>query len=164
VTFVVAGARTTIEDPESVLARARRWGSDHGADVLLADARAVFGRDHLISAALHAERARSLARMTARSVALEALLYLSGRRQVADAIRSAGLRGKTKGVAIVIFDGTDGDAFLRSMGWTRDDTTLDARGKSLRLLGIGSREETTIPPGSRPDLALEKVALVDVLK
>ena len=53
-TFDIAGAKASAVDPEAVIRTAAGWASARGADVCLLDARSVFGRDHLESAALHA--------------------------------------------------------------------------------------------------------------
>lgn len=128
----------------------------------MADARIVFGRDHLESAALHADRAKAARTMVARSVSLEALRYLSGKRQVADAIRSAGIRAGTETVALLAFGDGPLDELLAALGWRRDDSVLDAKGKDLAALGISEQERGTVDPKKAEDLALERVALVDV--
>lgn len=142
----------------------REWGRANDAEVLAADARAVIGRDHLESAICHAERARNEDRMASRSLDIETLLYLSGRRQVVDAIRVAGLRKGTREIALVLWNTQEMDGFLRALGWTRDDTVLKARGKSLELLGIHELEQETAGEAAAADLALERVALLDILK
>lgn len=160
----LAGARGTVPDRDAILRRAQEWAVERGAEVLLADAAAVFGRDHLESAALHAERARDEATMTLRSVSMEALLYLSGQRQVADAIRIAGLKDGTDTIAVLVFGEAMPDELLSSLGWSRDDTVLNPGGKDLRALGVGIAELGTIPEDRIADLALERTALVDVAK
>ncbi len=157
----IAGARSRIEDPEAKLRRANAWASSRGVEVLLADARVVFGRDHLESAIAHAERAKAKGTMAARTLAMETLLYLTGQRQVSDAIRAGGIREGTETTAIVLFGSSSVEDLLREFGWTRDDRALEPTGKPLSSLGIGASEERTIPGDRRPDLALEKVALVD---
>jgi KEOPS complex subunit Cgi121 len=164
VSHAIAGAKAQISDPEAELRRAQDWVTTHAAPVLLADARAVFGRDHLESAVRHAERSRDAGSMVARSLAMESLLYLSGQRQVADAIRLAGIRPDSRDVAIVLFGSADIDGLVGTMGWVRDDGVLDAEGKSVGVLGISSTEEATVPPGRRRDLALERTAILDVLR
>ena len=122
----------------------------------------VFGRDHLESAALHAERAKAAGTMVARSVSMEALRYLSGKRQVADAIRLSGIRASTEAVALTSFGDAPLDELIASLGWQRDDAVLDANGKDLAALGVSKRERGTVGPKKAEDLALERVALVDV--
>ncbi|MGQ0797754.1 MAG: KEOPS complex subunit Cgi121 [Methanobacteriota archaeon] len=161
-TFVIVGVRATVHNPEVVLAQAREWAAGHGGEVLLADARCVFGRDHMESAARHALRAKEAGRMAARSLPLEALRYLAGERQVSDAIRVAGIRAGTSGIAILGFGDLPIDAWCRTLGWSVDEEVLEPRGKSLDALEIGGTEASTVPEDRRHDLALERVALLDV--
>ncbi len=159
-----AGARGNVKDREDILRRAQAWAAERSADVLLADASAVFGREHLESAAFHAERSRDAGTMTMRSLSMEALLYLAGQRQVADAIRVAGLKDGTQAVAVLIFGPASPEELLSRLGWSRDDAVLDAHGKDLRRLGIAAAERKTVPEDRATDLALERTALVDVAK
>ncbi|HKZ88827.1 MAG TPA: KEOPS complex subunit Cgi121 [Thermoplasmata archaeon] len=162
--WTLVGARGAVRDPSGVLKAAQAWAANRGAEVLLADARAVFGRRHVESAILHAERAQREGRMTAHSVAMESLLYLSGQRQVSHAIRVAGLREDTIATAVLAFGLDAVDELVASLGWTRDDTVLEPGGKSLASLGVSPSEEKTVSDTRREELALERVALVDVLK
>ena len=158
--YEVAGARGTVDDPENVLKKAQVWSKANG-DVLLADARVVLGRDHLESAVRHALRAQLNGTMAARSVSAEALRYLSAQRQVADAIRIAGIHRGTKELAIAVFGRSGIQELLATFGWSRDDRVLDSEGKSFVAIGITEAEWATLPPNQRADLALEKVALLD---
>ncbi len=159
----IAGARTSVVDPQTMVAKAQAWAEGRRAEVLLADARLVFGRDHLESAILHAVRARNTGSGVARDLGLETLRYLSGARQVTNAIRAAGLHEGAASVAVVVFEGS-ADELLAHLGWARDDTVLDARGKSLRDLGIGPSAERTVGADRPADLALERTALLDIEK
>src|SRR2546428_402220 len=161
-TFDIAGAKASRVDPEAVVRTAAEWGSSRGAEVCLLDARSVFGRDHLESAVLHAIRAREERKMSSRSVAMEALLYAAGARQVQDAIQSVGLRQDTTAIGVVLFGSPRVDDFIHDMGWSRDDRVLNADGKSLERLGISDREAKTVSDRQQADLILEKVALLDV--
>ncbi len=163
-THRVAGARGSVTDREAVLRSAQAWASAHGVEACLADASAVFGPDHLESAVLHAEWAQASVTMVTRSVSMEALLYLSGCRQVADAIEAAGLREGTSAAAVVVFGDAPVDDLVAHLGWTRDDSVLGSEGKPLRALGITKEAEGTMPPERAADLALERTALVDLEK
>lgn len=160
----IRGARGAIGDPEEVLRKAAAWAAGRGVEILLADARAVIGRDHLESAVRHGKRAKDQGTMTTRTLGMETLLYLSGRRQVADAISVAGIRKGTTGVAVVVFGDTFAADLLEAMGWSPDPTCLDAERKDLEALGIRETERATVPRGKEADLALERVALVDLEK
>ncbi len=161
--YEIAGGRGTVTDPQAVIAKAQAWAAGHHAEALLADASAVFGRDHLESAVRHAIRARGTGNGVARDLGLETLRYLSAARQVTDAIRSAGLRSGTETMALVVFEGS-ADELLVHLGWTRDDEVLTARGKSLRTLGVLAAAEDTVSDDRRADLALERTALLDIEK
>ena len=163
-TFDIAGARASVVNPEAVVRTAAEWTSSRGAEVCLLDARSVFGRDHLESAALHAIRSGEARTMSSRSVAMETLLYAAGARQVQDAIRSVGLRQDTTAIGVVLFGPAKVDDLIHDMRWSRDDGVLDAEGKSLEHLGISDREAKTVSDRQRADLVLERVALLDVQK
>ncbi len=163
-THDIEGARWSVSDPEDVLQRVAGWAAERHVEVLVADARAVFGRDHLESAIRHAERAKEHGTMSTRSLPMETLLYLSGRRQVADALAAAGIHRSTQGVAVVVFGEGNARDLIRAMGWTRDPTALDAGTKDPGALGLTKAELSTIPRERWPDLALERVALLDVQK
>jgi len=160
-TYELAGARGTVDDPEGVLKKTHAWSEANGGDVLLADASVVLGRDHLETAVRHALRAQSNGTMAARSVSAEALRYLSAQRQVADAIRIAGIHRGTTELAVAVFGRSGVQEILSAFGWSRDDRVLDSDGKSFEAIGITEAEWATLSPRQRADLALEKVALLD---
>ena len=163
-THTIAGARGQVKDRDAVLRRAQGWAEARGSDVLLADASVVFGRDHLESAVLHAERSRDAGLMATRSVSMEALLYLAAQKQVTDAIRVAGIKEGSRATAIAIFGRASIEELVAHLGWLRDDGVLDSRRKDLGILGIRNAERSTVPERELVDLALERTALLDVLK
>ena len=163
-TFVIAGAKASAVAPEDTVRTAAEWAASRGAEVCLLDARSVFGRDHLESAARHAIRARDSNTMSSRSIAMETLRYASGQRQVQDAIQAAGLRRDTTIIGIVLLGDANVDELVQEMGWRRDDEVLNPAGKDLGAFGISQEEVETVSTSQRADLALEKVALLDVQK
>jgi tRNA threonylcarbamoyladenosine modification (KEOPS) complex Cgi121 subunit len=162
--YAIAGARGHTADSKETICKAQEWGSSRRIEVLLAEARVVFGRDHIESAVRHALRAQAAGTMVAHSVSMETLRYLSAQRQVADAIRIAGIRNGTQDLAVAVFGADSTAEVLKRFGWSRDDTVLEPREKSLMALGITEEEVSTVPPDRHDDLALEKVALLDVLR
>ena len=162
--YSIAGARGTIQDPGATVARALDWATQHGGEVLLADATVVFGRDHLETSVRHALRAQAAGRIVAHSLSMETLRYIAARRQVSEAIAVAGIRSETKTIAIVTFGPASPDRLIELLGWRRDDDVLKADRKSIAILGITEEEAATIPEERRADLVLEKVALLDIPK
>lgn len=132
--------------------------------VQLLDARYVVGRDHLVSAAEHAERAMREGTNVAKSLAVEFVLYASGERQIADALRKMGIRDDTREFAVVLFGDANPGELLAVLNLTRDDGVLaPSRGK-LAAFGITEAELASVPPDRIADLVLERVALVDLAK
>ena len=154
----VLGARGSPADPEARLAVARDF-----RNVQLLDARVVCGRDHLLSAAEHAERAMRERTNVAKSLAVEFVVYASGERQIADALAKMGIRKDTTEFAVVVFGGEPAKA-LEALGLTEDDAVLEPTAAKLRAFGITDAELATVPPERAADLVLERVALVDLLK
>lgn len=161
--YEIAGARLQVSDAQAEVAKAQAWAGQTHAEVLIADASMVFGRDHLESAVRHAIRARSTGSGVARDLGLETLRYLSGARQVSDAIRVAGLRAGTEAVAVVVFEGSV-EGLLAHLGWARDDVVLAVSKKALQRLGLTPAALKTVSEDRRPDLALERTALLDIEK
>lgn len=160
----IAGARGNVHRRDDTVRAVQVWAAAHGADVLLADARAVFGRAHLESAALHAERARANGSMFTKSVSMEGLLYLAAERQVGDAIQAAGIQDGTSTIGLVVFGEAPASDLIGALGWTQDDRVLEAEGKDLGVLGISAAERSTVSPSKAVELALERTALLDVVK
>jgi KEOPS complex subunit Cgi121 len=161
-TYRILGARGKIEDPAEILRAVEAWADRRGVEVLMADARSVVGRDHLESAVRHAIRSRAAGTAVGRSLRIDALRYLAAKRQVSDALHTAGVRRGTETVALVVFGEADPEELVRSLGWERDDEILRVEGKSLEGFGISKKEAQTVPDDRIADLVLERAALLDV--
>jgi len=156
----VVGAHGPAESPEERLAGIRGLG----AEIQILDARLVVGRDHLESAAEHAERAMREGTNVAKSLAVEFVLYASGERQIRAALARMGIREDTTEFAVVVFGAVDPASVLGALRLTRDDRVLDATPAKLRAFGLSEVEIASMPPDRAADLVLERVALVDLLK
>ncbi len=99
---------------------------------------------------------------TTSSFEMELLLYASGERQVSKAIAAAGVKAGRPFVA-VSGGGLRIRALLERFGWRTDDRVLAATPAKLRSLGF-SKEEIAAAGASAPDLVLERVARVDLVK
>lgn len=139
------------------------------------DARMIFGKDHLISATMHARRAFKQGTNATNSLALEILLYAAGERQIQKAIKKIGVK---KGKQPIVFLMTDPlntkrdksaeraviSRLLKTFHLTLDDTVLKGNKTTLKRFGITDKELSTVPKEKYGELILEKVALVDVIK
>jgi KEOPS complex subunit Cgi121 len=133
------------------------------------NASAVCGRVHLESAYLHARRAMERGTNLARTVLIEWVLCAAGVRQVDVAFQRVGIRPGSEAFAILLVADddlvpTEGQvtALLETIDLERDDSLLDCTEAALRNLGVGDAELAAVPLESWPDLALERVALLEL--
>jgi KEOPS complex subunit Cgi121 len=154
-------------DAGKALGTIEQLSSEWNVQIALMDAELVFGREHILSAFEHAERAFRNRTNTAKTLATETLLYASGDRQISVAIEKMGIKDGSKSVAVAILNDIEDDRIpelLEKLGLKRDDGVLLPEGKSLKAFGISEKELATVPEERRYDLVLEKVALVDLIK
>lgn len=133
------------------------------------DAGAACGTAHLDSALLHARRAFDRGDNLARTLWVEWVLCAAGVRQVDVAFQRAGIRPGTDEYAILLLS-EEGEevsddtvaTLLKMLGLERDDDVLECNEEALRQLGVGEAELAAVPMDRWPDLALERVALLDL--
>jgi KEOPS complex subunit Cgi121 len=139
------------------------------------DARVIFGKDHLISATMHARRAFKQGTNATNSLALEILLYAAGERQIQKAIKKTGVKKGKHSIVILITAPLNRkrdksveraviNRLLKTFHLTLDDTVLIGNRTTLKRFGITEKELSTVPKEKYGELILEKVALVDVIK
>jgi len=143
-----------------------RRASELGTEVVLMDADKVCGRGHLESAVFHARRAFERGTNASNTLAMEVILYASGERQISKAKRKMGLHQGTEKVAVVILGPEEADAetVLEALGLRRDDSLLDCSTAKGLAFGLDPVEISTVGEEMLPDLVLEKVAFVEILK
>ncbi len=133
-----------------------------GVRVTVVDAAAVCGPAHLAGAVHHARMAAAAGEARARDPQVEVMLYLSGQRQIKNALARAGVGPKTKAFAFVI-EGAGARAkaafaaLCKELGLKRDDSALSpSRSKYRRLSGAAA------PAGERDleALAMEHTAML----
>jgi len=127
-----------------------------GGEVVLMDPDAVMGRDHILSAAMHAERAFANGTNRSKTVLTEILLYSAWERQIGKALAKMKPKdGSDEYVALLIdIDNPELDA----IGMERDDSLIDATDDKARKLGMVKGFL------SYEDQAVENVAMVELLK
>ena len=149
--------------------RLQRAAKDHDLTAQALDATSVCGRVHLESAHLHAVRAMGRGDNLARTLLIEWVLCAAGVRQVDVALRRVGVRTGTGSFAIMLVADDDAvpeegqvAAVLEAAGLRRDDTVLECDEAALRTLGVGDAELAAVPRERWPELALERVALLEL--
>lgn len=127
-----------------------------GGDCVLVDPDMVVGRDHLLSAAEHAERAFREGTNRSKTVLTEIILYSAWERQIGKAMtKMKPKEGRNDYVALLI---DIDDPHLEEIGMIRDDSLFEATPEKAERLGLiaGSL--------SFEDQAVENVAMVELLK
>jgi len=127
-----------------------------GGDVVLMNPDKVVGKDHIISAARHAERSFSEGTNRSKTLLTEIILYAAWERQISKAIdKMKPKKDRNEYVALLI---DIDDEKLDEIGMTRDDSLIETTDEKAQRLGLikGSL--------SYEDQAVENVAMVELLK
>jgi KEOPS complex subunit Cgi121 len=160
--FVLGGRPTK---PANSLLQEATALSGNGASVRLLNAELVFGMDHVRSAFQKAARAFDNGRNVSDSLATETMLYMSGCRQIQEAVEL--FRLKEDGGVVCLADTANGigDKLTGGLSMKEDDEILtESAGKDAFKFGVGRKEGETVPKDRIIDLVLERVASVDVKK
>ena len=127
-----------------------------GGDVILMDPDMVCGREHVMSAVMHAERAFSNGTNRSKTILTEILLYCAWERQIGKALsKMKPKEGRDEYVALLI---DVNDPHLDEIGMVRDDSLYEPTEWKCEKLGLRSCFLSPV------DQALENVAMVDLMK
>lgn len=169
--FVAAGVLGPLR-LEDLLWMARKANRIAPLQVVRADH--VAGWDHLSSAAWHAQRAFAEGRNHADRLDVEFVRYLAGRRQIRTALDIVGVPDGGGAAVVCGFGAKAEDAvryFVEGLGLVADDDVVQAGAHddprlatALAALGVDEKMLAATPPRLWPDLALERVAAVDLAR
>ena len=173
--IVVIGARGTIKNINSFVEQLLLFSKKENLVIQVFDATVIYGKDHLISATTHAQRAFEQGRNATNSLALEILLYAAGERQIQKALQKMGVKKGEQEIAFILTNDMTLKTksriekavikrLLRTFHLTSDETVLNGTRTTLKRFGITEKEISTVPESNYGDLILEKIALVDVIK
>jgi len=127
-----------------------------GLRAVLMDPDYIAGPDHVISAAIHAERAFADGTARSKTFETEVILYCAWERQIGRANDRMRPKDGTTEYALLIAG--DGDPRLEEIGVETDPSILAVDEEKINRLGLSD------PFLSPEDQALENVAAVDLLK
>ncbi len=164
----IIGCRGTVDSVDKFLAKANDFVSNLllKDDILLQflDADMVLGKEHILSAIEHADRAFQRKENISETLAMEILIYTAGEPQIKNALAKIGLRDGCERIAII----TGGintkalEALMDHLHLEQDDGVLEFNELKAREFGINEREISAVKKDKRRDLVLERVALVEV--
>jgi len=161
-TIRCAGAWIEKGESNALLRRA----SELEAEVVLMDADKVCGKGHLESAVFHARRAFERGMNASNTLGMEVILYASGERQISKAKKKMGLHHDTERVALIVLgpEEAEVETVLKTLDLRRDDSLLDCSVEKGLSFGIDRAEMEAVGSALLPDLVLERVAFVEMLK
>ncbi|MCL2296243.1 MAG: hypothetical protein FWC29_04090 [Methanomassiliicoccaceae archaeon] len=128
-----------------------------GGDVVLLDPSMVCGRDHVLSAVMHAERAMENGTNRSKTLLTETILYAAGDRQIGRAMEKMKPKEGKDGMVAVLFG--IGDPHLDQIDMVRCDEIMEPSPEKARNLGADLFDGI-----SCEDAVLEHVAATDLLK
>ncbi len=122
----------------------------------------VFGKEHLLSACMHAERSLERGEGASKDLMTEVALYIGCSSQLSRALALVRIEDESEIVVITRPRLRDADTteVLQGLDMIRDDTLMDPtneRAANAHVLGIDSTDLATVR-----EAVLEKVALVDL--
>ena len=129
---------------------------DLGGDVVLMDPDFVCGRDHILSAVMHAERAFASGNNRSKTLLTETIMYAAGERQISKALSKMKPKEGRAEMAAAVFRVTD--MRLDMIDAVRDDKILDCTPEKAKNMNLN----VTMAPGC--EMALEMVAMMDIQK
>lgn len=129
-----------------------------GAEVVLLEPSVVCGKDHVVSAVMHAERAFAEGRNRAKTLLTEIVLYAACERQIGKALKKMKPTDGTAGMVAAVLN-YPGDLALSELGAESDDSLYAPSEEKARNLGAELFDG--VSPG---DAVLEQVAMVDLMK
>ncbi|MDH7507865.1 MAG: KEOPS complex subunit Cgi121 [Methanomassiliicoccales archaeon] len=159
--ITIIGARGHVDDPNRLIASLQNL--ERGIGIPL-NADLVCGRDHLLSATLHAIRSFERGENISSNLSNEILIYASGERQFAKAVEKMGISKGSQRIAIVFLDCPHPEEVIRDLGLSHDDSVLEPTIEKLRRFGIDESEISTLSATEFADVVLERVAFVDLIK
>lgn len=160
----IIGCTGKVDSVEEFIKKARDFIL--GNDILLQfmDADRILGKEHLISAIEHAQRAFKRKDNISSTLAMEILIYAAGEPQINNAIAKIGLKDGCERIAVVVEGDFEVAQLLSHLNLKRDDDVLEFKESKLPIAGISDAEISVVDKKKIMDLVLERVAMVDVRK
>ncbi len=129
-----------------------------GGEVILLNPLYVYGKDHVLSAVDHAERAFRNGTHRSKTFLTETIMYIAGERQAGRALKKMRPGSDSGPMVAVLFD--IDDPRLEEIGLVRDDSVVDGTPEKAAAMGLDTHGLNV----TYEELALELVAMLDVEK
>ncbi|MEM2900323.1 MAG: KEOPS complex subunit Cgi121 [Thermoplasmata archaeon] len=179
VKYAIGCGKGKITDAKVTMETIDIISKEYNVNIQLFNADSIIGETHILSALLHAKRAFEQNKNTSDNLMTETLLYASGERQIRHAIKKIGIQeGEDSRVCILVYcENCENrkeknsreirevlESVISRLGLFRDDSLILPNEEKLNRLGCSRDEVDAVLKSKRYELALEKVALVDIKK
>ncbi|NYT00698.1 MAG: hypothetical protein GKB99_03110 [Methanocellales archaeon] len=165
-TEIISGV-VQIEDVGNFLKMLNEVSKKYRVVIQVLDADHIASREHISFAVEKAKKAVQEGRNIAKDLGIEILLYASGKRQIEHAM-SMGIHPGKNSVAIVIIGCDTSDATCEMKSVINEYPVLDytehKKKKLIKTFNITEAEIRAVGEDKIPELVLERVALLDVMK
>ncbi|MGM0770822.1 MAG: KEOPS complex subunit Cgi121 [Halobacteriota archaeon] len=158
-----------IDELHPYLRRLSAMASEHDVMIQGINADMVAGREHVDSAIRKAMRAMDNGTNVANDLGVEIMRYASGKRQIGEAFSIGLTEGQMNALFIIIGETASVDAAVTDLSGSIDTSPLIAYSDTKKdalvsQFSITENEIAAVGDEKIPELVLERVALVDVLK
>lgn len=163
--YIIEGS-VFIENVEEFLQKLKKTGTEKNAVLQALDADRLAGEEHVRFAVEKAIRSFETKRNIANELAKEILLYASGSRQISRAMKLGIHNGSNNIVLVAVGDNLEASVFNFAEIEQKPVLRYDISKKMLLMDAFGITGEEIEAAGEEkiPDLVIERVALVDVIK
>jgi len=130
--------------------------TDLGGDVILMDPDFVCGRDHILSAVMHAERAFAAGTNRSKTLLTETIMYAAGERQISKALAKMRPKEGRNEMVAAVFGVTD--MRLDKIDAAEDPEIMKCTPEKVENIGL----DVSVAPAE--EMVLEMVAMMDIQK
>ena len=155
-----------IEELSAFLEGIKRISGEYGVIIQLFDSKKVAGESHLLLAVEKGLASIESGNNISSDPAMEILLYASGKRHINKALSMGVSPGVNEVVAIVVGDSEDAIIELKEMVIERPvlGYSQSKRGPIMDFFDITEAEVEVVGEDRMPDLVLERVVMLDMIK
>ena len=165
-TEIISGV-VQIEDVENFLKMLSEVSKKYRVIIQVLDADRIASKEHINFAVEKAKKAMHEGRNIAKDLGIEILLYASGKRQIEQAMSMGVHHGKNSVAIVIMGDDTKG-AGSEMKTVIHEAPVLDytecKKRKLIKTFDITEAEIRAVGEDKIPELILERVALLDVMK
>ena len=155
--------KVSIDNVEEFLQKLKKVGMENNLTLQALDADKIAGKEHIMFAVEKAINSFKTGTNIANDLSKEIMLYTAGTRQINKAVKLGIHKGENNIVLVAV-----GEAQLSGFDEIRLASVLAYRGSKkealIKIFGITNEELEAVGEKKLPELVLERVALVDVIK